>query len=193
MMTGWASSSPSLPGALRKWAGACRPWASDDHVLCPGPVPGRHRSWAPWPTATAGAPLSSCRWASFAAANVGFLAGLFCHRLHRRARRGGRARRPGSIRPPWASWPTSRPKRSARAGSASSWPATAPALSWGRSWAGFSTTGWGMPRPFIASALMAVLAFVAAAILVPETRTPALRKREELWKRRETRQGHRAR
>jgi multidrug resistance protein len=43
----------------------------------------------------------------------------------------------------------------------------------------------GYTAPFIASALMATLAFVAAAILVPETRTPAMRHREELRKRRQ--------
>jgi DHA1 family tetracycline resistance protein-like MFS transporter len=43
----------------------------------------------------------------------------------------------------------------------------------------------GYAAPFIASALMAGLAFVAAAILVPETRTPAMRHREELHKRRQ--------
>jgi multidrug resistance protein len=43
----------------------------------------------------------------------------------------------------------------------------------------------GFAAPFIASALMAVLAFVVAFILVPETRTPELRNREELLKRRE--------
>jgi multidrug resistance protein len=43
----------------------------------------------------------------------------------------------------------------------------------------------GYAAPFIASALMAALAFVLAFFMVPETRTPELRKREELWKRRE--------
>jgi DHA1 family tetracycline resistance protein-like MFS transporter len=43
----------------------------------------------------------------------------------------------------------------------------------------------GYAAPFIASALMATLAFVAAAILVPETRTPAMRHRELLHKRRQ--------
>ncbi len=43
----------------------------------------------------------------------------------------------------------------------------------------------GFAAPFIASALMAALAFVMAFFMVPETRTPELRKREELWKRRE--------
>jgi MFS family permease len=43
----------------------------------------------------------------------------------------------------------------------------------------------GYAAPFVASALMAALAFFAAAILVPETRTPEMRNREKLWKRRE--------
>lgn len=43
----------------------------------------------------------------------------------------------------------------------------------------------GYAAPFVASALMAVLALIAAALLVPETRTPAMRNREELWRRRE--------
>jgi DHA1 family multidrug resistance protein-like MFS transporter len=43
----------------------------------------------------------------------------------------------------------------------------------------------GYAAPFVASALMAVFALGAAALLVPETRTPAARKREELWQRRE--------
>jgi multidrug resistance protein len=43
----------------------------------------------------------------------------------------------------------------------------------------------GYAAPFLASALMATIAFVAAAILVPETRTPALRHREALSNRRE--------
>jgi MFS family permease len=44
---------------------------------------------------------------------------------------------------------------------------------------------WGFAAPFIASASMAALAFVAAVILVPETRTATMRQREKLWKRRE--------
>jgi len=43
----------------------------------------------------------------------------------------------------------------------------------------------GFAAPFLASAAMATLAFIAAAIVVPETRTAVKRKREELWKRRE--------
>jgi multidrug resistance protein len=43
----------------------------------------------------------------------------------------------------------------------------------------------GYAAPFIASALIALLALVAAGILVPETRTLAMRNREELWRRRE--------
>lgn len=43
----------------------------------------------------------------------------------------------------------------------------------------------GYAAPFTASAMMAILALIAAAILVPETRTPAMRNREELGKRRE--------
>lgn len=45
--------------------------------------------------------------------------------------------------------------------------------------------GLGFAAPFIASALMAALAFVVAFFVVPETRTAESRKREELWKRRE--------
>jgi multidrug resistance protein len=43
----------------------------------------------------------------------------------------------------------------------------------------------GYEAPFVASALMAFLALVAAAVLVPETRTARMRKREELRNRRE--------
>jgi DHA1 family tetracycline resistance protein-like MFS transporter len=43
----------------------------------------------------------------------------------------------------------------------------------------------GYAAPFLTSALMAVLAFVAAAFVVPETRTAVMRHREELWKRRD--------
>jgi multidrug resistance protein len=50
---------------------------------------------------------------------------------------------------------------------------------------GFLYDWLGYAAPFIASALMAALAFVLAFFMVPETRTPELRKREELWKRRE--------
>jgi DHA1 family multidrug resistance protein-like MFS transporter len=45
--------------------------------------------------------------------------------------------------------------------------------------------GWGFAAPFIASAVMAAIAFIAAAVLVPETRTSELRKREMLEQRRE--------
>jgi len=45
--------------------------------------------------------------------------------------------------------------------------------------------GLGFAAPFLVSALMAVLAFVMAAFLVPETRTSAVRNREMLWRRRE--------
>ena len=44
----------------------------------------------------------------------------------------------------------------------------------------------GYAAPFLTSAAMAVLALVAAAFLVPETRTPARRQREALWKRRDS-------
>jgi MFS family permease len=43
--------------------------------------------------------------------------------------------------------------------------------------------GWGFAAPFVVSATMACIAFVAAAILVPETRTRAVRRREELRQR----------
>ena len=46
--------------------------------------------------------------------------------------------------------------------------------------------GWGYAAPFIASAIMAVFALVAAIILMPETRTPAVRWREELRARRDS-------
>jgi multidrug resistance protein len=46
--------------------------------------------------------------------------------------------------------------------------------------------GWGFAAPFITSAVMAAIAFIAAAILVPETRTLDKRKREMLEQRRET-------
>ncbi len=45
--------------------------------------------------------------------------------------------------------------------------------------------GWGFAAPFITSAVMAALAFIGAAVLVPETRTSQLRKREMLERRRE--------
>ncbi len=44
--------------------------------------------------------------------------------------------------------------------------------------------GWGFAAPFVASALVASLAFVAAAILVPETRPHEVRRREALRQRR---------
>lgn len=46
--------------------------------------------------------------------------------------------------------------------------------------------GFGYSAPFVASALMALLALIAAAFLVPETRTPEIRNREALRKRRES-------
>jgi multidrug resistance protein len=44
--------------------------------------------------------------------------------------------------------------------------------------------GWGFAAPFITSAILAVIAFVAAVVMVPETRTEEIRKREMLRKRR---------
>ncbi|MBS1252736.1 MAG: Tetracycline resistance protein, class C [Anaerolineales bacterium] len=44
--------------------------------------------------------------------------------------------------------------------------------------------GWGFAAPFVASAALAIIAFIAAAILVPETRTHELRRRETLRQRR---------
>jgi multidrug resistance protein len=44
--------------------------------------------------------------------------------------------------------------------------------------------GWGFQAPFIVSAALALAAFVAATIIVPETRTPQVRQREELRRRR---------
>jgi len=44
--------------------------------------------------------------------------------------------------------------------------------------------GWGYAAPFIASAIMAVVALIAAFIMMPETRTPDVRWREELRSRR---------
>ncbi len=44
--------------------------------------------------------------------------------------------------------------------------------------------GWGFAAPFITSAILAVLAFLAAVVMVPETRTAAIRWRETLRKRR---------
>ena len=46
--------------------------------------------------------------------------------------------------------------------------------------------GWGFAAPFIASAMMAIIALIAAVVMVPETRTPDLRWREELRSRRAT-------
>ncbi len=40
--------------------------------------------------------------------------------------------------------------------------------------------GWGFAAPFITSAIMAIIAFVAAVVMVSETRTPEMRWREEL-------------
>jgi DHA1 family tetracycline resistance protein-like MFS transporter len=40
--------------------------------------------------------------------------------------------------------------------------------------------GWGFSAPFVASAVMATIAFVAAFLLVPETRTSEVRRRERL-------------
>jgi DHA1 family tetracycline resistance protein-like MFS transporter len=45
--------------------------------------------------------------------------------------------------------------------------------------------GWGYTAPFIASAIMAVIALIAAVIMMPETRTPDVRWREELRSRRD--------
>ena len=44
--------------------------------------------------------------------------------------------------------------------------------------------GWGFAAPFITSAIMAIIALVAAVVMVPETRTPEIRWREELRNRR---------
>ncbi|MFQ5794938.1 MAG: MFS transporter [Candidatus Bipolaricaulia bacterium] len=44
--------------------------------------------------------------------------------------------------------------------------------------------GWGFAAPFVASAVLAFIAFIAATILVPETRTREVRWREELRQRR---------
>ena len=45
--------------------------------------------------------------------------------------------------------------------------------------------GWGFAAPFVASASLASIAFIAASILVPETRTREVRRREDLRQRRE--------
>jgi DHA1 family tetracycline resistance protein-like MFS transporter len=44
--------------------------------------------------------------------------------------------------------------------------------------------GWGYAAPFVASAIMAVIALITAVIMMPETRTPEVRWREELRSRR---------
>jgi multidrug resistance protein len=46
--------------------------------------------------------------------------------------------------------------------------------------------GWGFAAPFVASAVMAVFAFITAVVMMPETRTPEIRWREKLRKRRVT-------
>jgi multidrug resistance protein len=46
--------------------------------------------------------------------------------------------------------------------------------------------GWGFAAPFVASAIMAIIAFITAVIVMPETRTPEVRWREMLRKRRVT-------
>jgi DHA1 family tetracycline resistance protein-like MFS transporter len=46
--------------------------------------------------------------------------------------------------------------------------------------------GWGFAAPFITSAIMAVIALIAAVVMVPETRTPEIRWREKLRNRRTT-------
>jgi len=46
--------------------------------------------------------------------------------------------------------------------------------------------GWGFAAPFVASAVMAILAFITAVVVMPETRTPIVRWREKLRKRRAT-------
>jgi MFS family permease len=50
---------------------------------------------------------------------------------------------------------------------------------------GFLYDGFGFAAPFAISAILAFLAFIAAAILVPETRPAAVRRREALRQRRE--------
>lgn len=45
---------------------------------------------------------------------------------------------------------------------------------------------WGFAAPFVVSAVFAFIAFVAAAFLVPETRTPELRHQEKLRQQQET-------
>ncbi|HCC63479.1 MAG TPA: hypothetical protein DEQ55_20420 [Pseudomonas sp.] len=46
--------------------------------------------------------------------------------------------------------------------------------------------GWGFSAPFITSAIMAMIALIAAVVMVPETRTPDVRWREQLRNRRVT-------
>ena len=48
----------------------------------------------------------------------------------------------------------------------------------------YDTSGYA--APFVASAVMALIAFIAAAVTMPETRTPEIRWREQLRNRRET-------
>lgn len=50
---------------------------------------------------------------------------------------------------------------------------------------GFLYDGWGFTAPFAISAVLAFGGFIAAAILVPETRTAPIRRREALRQRRE--------
>jgi MFS family permease len=50
---------------------------------------------------------------------------------------------------------------------------------------GFLYDGWGFTAPFAISAILAFCGFIAAAILVPETRTAPIRRREALRQRRE--------
>jgi MFS family permease len=40
---------------------------------------------------------------------------------------------------------------------------------------------WGFAAPCLASAAMATIAFIAASVMVPETRTPEVHRRERLW------------
>ena len=44
--------------------------------------------------------------------------------------------------------------------------------------------GWGFAAPFVTSAVMAAIAFIAAVVMVPETRTAEVRWREQLRNRR---------
>ena len=50
---------------------------------------------------------------------------------------------------------------------------------------GFLYDGWGFAAPFIISAVLALAAFLAAAILIPETRPRAVRRRDALRKQRQ--------